>query len=60
MPTTFDYPTADVSSRLRFGDELDAPSGETEGGGEADQPGIVDIHSGSPLTSLDGRPYQEW
>jgi general secretion pathway protein G len=38
----------------------DNPPAETEGGGETDQPGIIDVHSGSPLTSLDGSPYQEW
>ena len=29
-------------------------------GDEAAQPGIIDVHSGSPLTSLDGTPYSEW
>jgi hypothetical protein len=32
-------------------------------GPESDQtgePGITDVHSGSPLTSLDGTPYSEW
>jgi general secretion pathway protein G len=24
------------------------------------QPGITDVHSGSPLLSLDGTPYREW
>jgi general secretion pathway protein G len=24
------------------------------------QPGITDVHSGSPMTSLDGTPYSEW
>ena len=36
----------------------DAPPAETEQGEEG--PGIIDVHSGSPLTSLDGTPYSEW
>lgn len=28
--------------------------------GEEGQPGIVDVHSGSPEMSLDGTPYGEW
>ena len=43
----FDYEQADK----------DAPPPETD---LADQPGIIDIHSGSPLLSLDGVPYREW
>lgn len=27
---------------------------------EDQQPGIIDVHSGSPLTSLEGTPYNEW
>jgi general secretion pathway protein G len=27
---------------------------------EDGQPGIVDVHSGSPMNSLDGTPYSEW
>ena len=27
---------------------------------EDGQPGIIDVRSGSPLTSLDGTPYSEW
>lgn len=37
-------------------DNPPAESDESENG----QPGIVDIHSGSPLNSLDGTPYSEW
>jgi general secretion pathway protein G len=37
----------------------DNPPAETEGGADA-EPGIVDVHSGSPLSSLDGTPYSEW
>lgn len=37
----------------------DAPPPETEGDEEG-LPGIVDVHSGSPMTSLDGTPYSEW
>jgi prepilin-type N-terminal cleavage/methylation domain-containing protein len=39
-------------------DPLDVPA-ETdvpEGG----EPGIIDVHSGSPLTALDGTPYADW
>ena len=27
---------------------------------EGGEPGIIDVHSGSPLISLDGTPYAEW
>jgi general secretion pathway protein G len=37
-------------------DNLPAESDESEDG----QPGIVDVHSGSPLNSLNGTPYSEW
>lgn len=37
----------------------DNPPAESEGS-EDGQPGIVDVHSGSPLNSLDGTPYSEW
>ena len=36
----------------------DHPPVETEGGDG--QPGIIDVHSGSPATALDGTPYSEW
>ena len=29
-------------------------------GPEGSEPGIIDVHSGSPLNSLDGTPYREW
>jgi general secretion pathway protein G len=40
----------------------DNPPAESEGGGEGDlaNPGIIDVHSGSPLLSLDGAPYKDW
>ncbi len=40
-------------------EEIDpeAPPAETE---QVDGPGIIDIHSGSPLTALDGTPYADW
>jgi general secretion pathway protein G len=28
--------------------------------GEEGLPGVIDVHSGSELTSLDGTPYSEW
>lgn len=34
------------------------PPAETES--EEGQPGIIDVHSGSPAISLDGTPYSEW
>lgn len=37
----------------------DNPPAETDES-EDGQPGIVDIHSGSPLNSLGGTPYSEW
>jgi general secretion pathway protein G len=36
----------------------DNPPPETESG--EGEPGIIDVHSGSPLNSLDGTPYREW
>jgi general secretion pathway protein G len=35
----------------------DAPAPETD---EANEPGVIDVHSGSELTSLSGTPYSEW
>jgi general secretion pathway protein G len=37
----------------------DKPPEETAGS-EDGKPGIIDVHSGSPLLSLDGIPYKEW
>ena len=37
----------------------DKPPEETAGS-EDGKPGIIDVHSGSPLLSLDGTPYKEW
>jgi general secretion pathway protein G len=37
-------------------DNPPAESEESEDG----QPGIIDVHSGSPLTAHDGTPYSEW
>jgi general secretion pathway protein G len=34
------------------------PPAETES--DPAKPGIVDVHSGSPLSSLDGLPYKDW
>ena len=36
----------------------DLPPAETEQSEEG--PGIIDVHSGSDLASLDGTPYSEW
>jgi general secretion pathway protein G len=36
----------------------DHPPAETES--DPAKPGIVDVHSGSPLNSIDGTPYKEW
>lgn len=37
----------------------DNPPAESETGEEL-QPGVTDVHSGSPLNSLGGTPYSEW
>ena len=37
----------------------DNPKAETETDEEGG-PGIIDVHSGSPLSSLDGVPYKDW
>jgi general secretion pathway protein G len=34
------------------------PPAETES--DPAKPGIVDVHSGSPLNSIDGTPYKDW
>jgi general secretion pathway protein G len=34
------------------------PPAETES--DPAKPGIIDVHSGSPLSSLDGTPYKDW
>ena len=39
-------------------EDPDKPKAETETDEEG--PGIVDVHSGSPLLSLTGTPYKEW
>lgn len=42
---------------------FEEPSDEESGGfsdDETAQPGIIDVHSGSELLSLDGTPYSEW
>lgn len=40
-------------------EEIDpeAPPPETE---QEEGPGVIDVHSGSELASLDGTPYSEW
>lgn len=42
-------------------EELD-PDNPPEGdsGGDTAKPGIIDVHSGSTLSSLDGAPYKDW
>lgn len=40
-------------------EDPDNPPAETEQP-EGGEPGVVDVHSGSPLTALDGTPYAEW
>ena len=44
----FDYEQVDENN----------PPPETETG--SGEPGIVDVHSGSPLLALDGTPYRDW
>ena len=41
-------------------EELDPDDPPAESEGENAEPGIIDVHSGSPLNSLDGGPYSEW
>jgi len=40
-------------------EEPKVDAGAPESDGEA-QPGIMDVHSGSELTSSNGQPYSEW
>ncbi|HYH44301.1 MAG TPA: type II secretion system protein [Thermoanaerobaculia bacterium] len=40
-------------------EDPDNPPAETEQP-EGGEPGVVDVHSGSPLNALDGTPYAEW
>jgi general secretion pathway protein G len=40
------------------GEKGDAGGGDS--GADSGQPGIVDVHSGSEGTSLNGTPYKEW
>ncbi|HVT57344.1 MAG TPA: type II secretion system protein [Thermoanaerobaculia bacterium] len=49
---------ADTWALVREETDPDKPPAETEQGDNG--PGIVDVHSGSPDTSLDGTPYSEW
>ena len=46
----------DEAAETDIGREVDV---ETLGP-EGSEPGVVDVHSGSPLNSLDGTPYAEW
>jgi general secretion pathway protein G len=41
-------------------EEVDPESPGPESDQEDGQPGIVDVHSGSPMNALDGTPYSEW
>lgn len=42
-------------------EEVSADSGKAETDtNEGGEPGVIDVHSGSPLLSLDGAPYKEW
>jgi len=41
--------------------EEEDPDNPPEGdGGDTPKPGIIDVHSGSTLSSLDGTPYKDW
>ncbi len=37
--------------------EVDAPAGETD---QSEEPGVVDVHSGSERLALDGSAYNTW
>jgi general secretion pathway protein G len=41
-------------------EEIDPTNPPAETESDEGQPGIVDVHSGSPAISLDGTPYSEW
>lgn len=51
---TWELVYEDDAAETDIGRELHV---ETEDGSE---PGVVDVHSGSPRLSLDGTPYSEW
>jgi len=46
----------DDAQETDIGREVNVETFGPDGG----EPGITDVHSGSPLTSLDGTPYSEW
>jgi general secretion pathway protein G len=41
-------------------EEVDPDKSASSDTGEEQQPGIIDVHSGSEATSLDGTPYKDW
>jgi general secretion pathway protein G len=41
-------------------EEIDPDNPPPESDSADGQPGIIDVHSGSPKLSLDGTPYAEW
>lgn len=41
-------------------EEVDPDKPPSDNPDDDSAPGITDIHSGSPLTALDGTPYSEW
>src|SRR5262245_45043651 len=57
VPTDPITKSADTWVLVYEEEDPDAPPAETEQG---DEPGIIDVKSGSPLASLDGTPYAEW